>query len=152
MLLRALTWKREGLLPLPAAEEVVLPKCGGTEHVTLRVRKPRRGDRLRSVRVTVNGKRVKVSQKAAVRKRLVRLALARQADGRFVVKVVARTKRKKLLRSTRTFTTCPSRAVASKRTTTASAGAERPASTRPLFAPRAPQPGERDPITGEVAR
>jgi len=150
MLLRAMTHKRDGLLPLPQPEEVVVNRCGGSERVTVRVRKPRRGDRLKSVRATVDGRRVKVAQKRALRRRLVDLTLARVPDGTYKVKVLARTRRGRTIRVTRTFRTCLSRAVRSSRVTTAGAGARRASPSKPVHAPQAAGSGERDPFTGVI--
>jgi predicted lipoprotein len=67
---------------------------------SIRLAKPRRGDRVRSVTVTVNGKKVKATRRGAI------VDLRGLPKGTVRVQITARTVRGKVLRSARTYRTC----------------------------------------------
>jgi hypothetical protein len=98
LLLRALSWKREGLRPLPVSAR----PCTNRGRITIRLPK-----RLRSARVTVNGKRQKVIRGRRLR---ARIDLRRLPAGRYTVRIVGRTARGRLVRSTRRVSSCAKRA------------------------------------------
>jgi hypothetical protein len=78
-------------------------RCARGGRITIRLRDPRRG-RLRSARVTVNGKRVKVRRRG---KRLTAVVdLRRKRPTRVVVRVTARTTTGRVVREVRRYRSC----------------------------------------------
>lgn len=89
-----------------AASAATLPssrRCLSRRVITIRLRRAPRGDRIRSARVTVDGKRVKVRRG----KRLsARIDLRGLPKGTARVMVTVRTSKGRTLRSARTYRTC----------------------------------------------
>lgn len=88
-----------------------LTKCSSRRAFLVRLREPRAGGgrgRLRSARVTVNGRRVRVRRRGG---RLVaRVDLRGAARGQATIRVVARTTRGRTVREVRRYRTCARRA------------------------------------------
>src|SRR3954452_19094664 len=100
MLLRALTWSSPGVVAAGSRS------CRSRRALTLHLRL-RRGDRVRSVRVSVNGRAVRGVRRG---RRGVRVDLSRRLAGRYVVRVRARTSRGRLVRLVRRYRTCTPKA------------------------------------------
>jgi hypothetical protein len=98
MLIKALTFKRDGLKPLP--EPVVAKSRPCLSRRTLTIRLPKT---MRSAKVTVGGKRQKVIRGKRLR---ARIDLRKLRAGTHTVRIIGRTKRGKLVRSKRAFRTC----------------------------------------------
>ena len=98
LLMHALTWKRDGLLPLPSTART----CNSRRTIVIKL--PRK---LRSARVTVRGKRQKILRGG---KRLrARIDLRRLPPGRFTVKITGRTRAGRVVHLRRAFRTCAKR-------------------------------------------
>jgi hypothetical protein len=78
------------------------PRCTSRRTITYRL-PLRRGERIRRVRVTVNGKRVKIRRAG---RRGVRVSLRGRPKGRYRIRVRARTTRKRTIRLDRRARTC----------------------------------------------
>jgi hypothetical protein len=78
-------------------------RCGSNRLFTIRLREPRHG-RLRSARVTVDGKAVRVRRSSS--RLTARIDLRRMRPKVVVVRVVARTRTGKVVRETRRYRTC----------------------------------------------
>ena len=80
-------------------------RCGSRRLFTIRLKEPRRGQgKLRSARVTVDGKRIKVRRRNG--RLTARVDLRRKNAKTVKVRIVARTSRGRTVRSTRTYLTC----------------------------------------------
>ena len=101
MLMRALSYKREGLKPLPLPVIARSRPCLSRRTITIRLPK-----KMRKAKVTVAGKRQKVLRGKRLR---ARIDLRRLKPGVFVVKIVGRTKSGKVIRTKRAFRTCAKR-------------------------------------------
>ena len=77
-------------------------RCTSRRAITYRL-PLRRGERIRRVRVTVNGKRVKVRRAG---RRGVRVSLRGRPKGRYRIRVIARTTKKRTIRLDRRARTC----------------------------------------------
>ena len=77
--------------------------CRSRRAFTIRLRQPRRGGRIRSARVFVNGKRVKVLRGRRLR---ARVNLRGLPKGRYTVRVVLRTTRGRRIVAKRRYRTC----------------------------------------------
>ena len=91
----------------PGASAGVLPtsrRCLSRRRFEIRVKRGRGKARLRSARVTVDGRRVKVRRRAGRLRAVVDLRGRKKQ--RVKVKIVARTRGGKVLRETRTYRTC----------------------------------------------
>ena len=77
--------------------------CRSRRAFTIRLRRPRRGGRIRSAKVFVDGKRVKVLRGRRLRARVNLRGLPR---GRYTVRVVIRTTRGKRIVAKRRYRTC----------------------------------------------
>ena len=96
--------------PSAASAVAEAKRCGGRRYFTIRLKQPR-GDRLRSARVTVDGKRVRVRRGAT--RLTARIDLRRKEKKTVVVRVVGRTRSGKVVRDTRRYRTCTPRTAAS---------------------------------------
>ena len=95
-------------LGLPSAR-----RCRSRRSFRIRLRDPRGGERLRSARVTVAGRRVKVVRRKG---RLVaRVNLRGRRKARYVVRVVARTSQGRTIRERRAYRTCVPKSRSKKR-------------------------------------
>jgi hypothetical protein len=101
MLVKALTFKRDGLTALPLKVAAKGRPC--TSRRTLTIRLPKR---MRSAKVVVAGKRQKVLRGKRLR---ARIDLRRLKPGTYTVRISGRTKRGTLVRSRRAFRTCAKR-------------------------------------------
>jgi acyl-homoserine-lactone acylase len=86
-------------------------RCTSRRAITYRL-PLRRGERLRRVRATVNGKRVKVRRAG---RRGVRVSLRGRPKGRYRIRVTAKTSRKRTIKLDRRARTCAPRTKASAR-------------------------------------
>jgi hypothetical protein len=77
--------------------------CKSRRKFTIHLRKPPRGDRIKSARVTINGKRQKVLRGKRVR---AIVNLRGLPKGTFRVLITVKTKKGRTLRSARTYRTC----------------------------------------------
>jgi len=103
MLIRALTYDRDGLKPLPAKTIAKSRPC--TRRRSLTIRLPRG---LRHARVTLAGKRQKVLRGRRLR---ARIDLRRLKAGTHVVRITGRTKNGKRVRTKYVFRTCAKRKI-----------------------------------------
>jgi hypothetical protein len=101
MLIKALTFKRDGLEPLPLPVVAESRPCLSRRTITIKL--PRG---LRSAKVTVGGKRQKVLRGKRLR---ARIDLRRLKPGTYTVRITGRTKGGKVKRSKRAFRTCAKR-------------------------------------------
>jgi hypothetical protein len=89
---------RRKTVQLPSART-----CRSRRDFTIRLRRPRSGGRIRTARVYVNGRRVRVLRGRRLRSRVNLRGLPR---GRYTIRVVIRTTRGKRIVSTRRYRTC----------------------------------------------
>jgi beta-glucosidase len=78
--------------------------CTSRRAFTIRLRDPRGAERLRSARVSVNGRRVRVRRRGG--RFVARVDLRGTRAGRATVRVVARTSQGRTVRDRRTYRTC----------------------------------------------
>ena len=91
----------------PGSEAARLPsaaRCKSRRRFIIHLRKPPRGDRIKRVRVTINGKRQKVIR--GKKRYRARVDLRGLPKGTFRVLITVRTKKGRTLRSARTYRTC----------------------------------------------
>ncbi|HEV2813022.1 MAG TPA: hypothetical protein VGW10_07215 [Solirubrobacteraceae bacterium] len=101
LLLNALRWDQRPAIELPASGAPGR-RCRSRRNFTIRLREPRRG-RLRSARVYVNGRRVRVLRGKRLR---ARVDLRGLPEGRYTVKIVARTTTGRRIVAKRRYRTC----------------------------------------------
>jgi hypothetical protein len=101
MLLRALTWSSPGVVAAGSRT------CRSRRALTLHLPGVRRGDRVRSVRVSVNGRSVRGVRRG---RSGVRIDLSKRLAGRYTVVVRARTRRGRVTRTVRRYRTCTPKA------------------------------------------
>lgn len=95
---------RQEVVPVPRrAAPIALRRCTSRRRFTIRLREPRRG-RLVSARVTLGGRRLRVTRRAG--RLTARVDLRSRPAGRVRVRIVARTSTGRRLRSTRTYRLC----------------------------------------------
>jgi hypothetical protein len=111
--------------------------CAGRRRIKIHL-ELRRGERVRTVRATVNGRTLKVSR-AARRRGTVRVSIARRPNRRYTVRITVRTTRGRRLNVIRRYRTCPSRPAAPT-----------PTVATPDAAGEALQSGTVDPTTGAL--
>ena len=125
----------------PGASSGVLPtsrRCLSRRRFEIRVKRGRGKARLRSAKVWVNGKRVKVRRRAGRLRAVV--DLRKRTKQRVTVRIVARTRSGKVLRDKRVYRTCTKKR---KRASSASRGAGRARSASAARAARARPRGAR---------
>jgi hypothetical protein len=89
------------------ADSVGLPparRCLSRRNFNIRLRDPRPGERLVSARATIGRRRMKVVRRRG--KLVIRVDLRGLPKGRYRLRVVARTSRRRTVRQSRTYRTC----------------------------------------------
>jgi hypothetical protein len=102
LLLKALRWDQRPTVELPPASQPGRRSCRSRRNFVIRLREPLRG-RIRSARVYVNGKRVKVVRGRRVR---ARVDLRGLPQGRYTVRIVVRTSTGRIIIAKRRYRTC----------------------------------------------
>jgi hypothetical protein len=90
----------------PAAVLPSAKRCVSRRRFTIRLARTPRGDRVRSVRITVNGKARKVTARTVRGRRTATIDLRGLPRGTARIQVTVRTAEGRVLRSARTYRTC----------------------------------------------